>query len=126
MNIAASLLTVPRVRLPWRPLLSAALCLLSLLAVAQETPPPPAPAVEPEAQVEPATPDASAQIEAPEEPVEDSFDDGDHDHHDTTLRFNEDTTIGPDAVLDSVVTIGGSTTSAGHVREAVVSVLGNT
>ncbi|HEY5809959.1 MAG TPA: RDD family protein [Povalibacter sp.] len=127
MNIAASFLTIPRARLPWRPLLGAALCLLSLLAVAQETPPPPAPAVEPEMQVEPATPDATTQVEAPEEAVEDSFDDDDdHGHHGTTLRFNTDTTIGPDEVLDAVVTIGGSTTSAGHVLEAVVSVFGNT
>ncbi|HEY6643750.1 RDD family protein [Povalibacter sp.] len=98
----------------------------STFAMAQQAQPPATPPV-----VEPEKPEAPAATPAdPDFDIEtDDRDSDDFDKHGTDhsviLRF-EDSTVGPDEVVDAVVSIGGSSTSSGRVREAVVSIFGNT
>jgi hypothetical protein len=97
----------------------------SSLVLAQETQPPtPPPAVEP---VEaPAAPDDSGiNVEAETDVSDDEDFDRHSEHHNVIVRF-EDSTVGPNDVVDAVISIGGSSTSSGKVREAVVSIFGNT
>lgn len=102
-------------------------------AVAQESPPPPAPpAVEQAQPAAPAPEESLPSVEADED-ADETDDDFDFDfdrrrhgnNHSVILRF-EDSNVGPNEVVDAVVSIGGSATSAGTVRETVVSVFGNT
>ncbi len=113
-------------------------------AHAQDTPPaaqpeqPPAvesPEQAPEPQVErespapgepPEAPQAPEEPEAPEEP------DHDHEYHEhgihgsAIVRFGSDAYLPADETADTVVSIFGSSTSAGEARDGVVSIFGDT
>ena len=102
------------------------LCLTALPALAQETPPA-QPAATAEPEVESAAPAQPADepdfsIEAD---IDVDFDRRSSHDHSVIVRF-DNTTVGPDQTVDAVISIGGSSTTAGTVREAVVSIFGNT
>jgi uncharacterized RDD family membrane protein YckC len=89
--------------------------LFAIAAVAQEPPPAPAEPVELPAAQTPETP------QAPPAPAADR-----HGSHDFILRFNKDSDLPAGESADAVVTISGSTTIEGIVRETVISVFGDT
>jgi uncharacterized RDD family membrane protein YckC len=105
-----------------------------------ETPPAPTESVQDESADKPATdePEAATKEETPAEPAsetaDESNDDSDkHDHKDwrSHRSGNERVSFGSDSVLaegdraEAVVSILGSSTSAGQVDDAVVSVIGS-
>jgi uncharacterized RDD family membrane protein YckC len=100
----------------------------SSLALAQQTQPPtPPPAVEPEQVEAPAAApdDSGINVEAEINASDDEDFDRHSENHNVIVRF-ENSTVGPNDVVDAVISIGGSSTSSGKVREAVVSIFGNT
>ncbi|MFL6617388.1 MAG: RDD family protein [Povalibacter sp.] len=124
MSIAADYPLFPSLPRAWHVLIVAMLTLLlahALPAFAQDveqpaTPPQSAPAAEPSAQ-----PD----VEATDTSDDDDDDDNGH-HHNVIMRFSKDTFVPAQDTVDAVVTVSGSSTTEGHVREGVVSVFGNT
>jgi len=124
MSIAADYPLFPSLPRAWHVLIVAMLTLLlahALPAFAQDveqpaTPPQSAPAAEPSAQ-----PD----VEATDTSDDDDDDDNGH-HHNVIMRFSKDTFVPAQDTADAVVTVSGSSTTEGHVREGVVSVFGNT
>ena len=105
----------------------ALLAWLSSLALAQEAPKPPEPPAVETPQVETPAVESEPNVETDTR----SSDDWDWDpdrhgkDHSVIMRF-ADSIVGPNEVVDAVVSIGGSSTVEGRVRDAVVSVFGNT